>query len=198
MTQHYRSLQYCSLLLLLASTSALCGAQKPTALATAAQTPIAEFDQRVASYMKIHKVAAHEAGGGVATTKSAEQLNDKRRAIADGILARRKAAAQGDIFTTAIAAEFRRLIQVNLKHKSNAVRTSIKSDEQGTKPVVRVNGAYPENAPLETMPPTLLMALPKLPSELDYRLIGTTLILRDTVANLVIDILPNALPGSLQ
>ena len=197
MTQHYRLLKPCSVLMLLTSVSLLSWPQNPVT-PVALQTPIAEFDQRVAAYMKIHTAATQEAGGRVATTKSAEQLNDKRRAIADGILARRKAAAQGDIFTTAIAVEFRRLIQANLKHKSNAVRTSIKSDEQGTKPVVRVNGAYPENAPLETMPPTLLMALPKLPSELDYRLIGTTLILRDTVANLVIDILPNALPGSLQ
>jgi hypothetical protein len=196
MTQHYCSLKHCSILMLMATS--LCWTQKaPPAAGATAQTPIANFDQRVAAYMKIHR-AAQGGGGRVATTKSAEQLNDKRRAIADGILSRRKTAAQGDIFTTAIAAEFRRLIQVNLKHKSNAVRTSIKSDEQGAKPVVRVNGAYPENAPLETMPPTILMALPKLPAELDYRLIGTTLILRDTVANLVIDILPNALPGSLQ
>jgi hypothetical protein len=191
MTQHYCLLKHC--LVSIFVTTSLAWSQK-TPLP---QTQVADFDQRIAAYMKIHK-AAQDGAGQVAPTKSAERLNDQRRAVADGILSRRKGAAQGDIFTTQIAAEFRRLIQVNLKHKSNAVRTSIKSDEQGPKPAVRVNGPYPENAPLETMPPTLLMALPKLPNELDYRLIGTTLILRDTVANLVIDILPNALPGGLQ
>ena len=196
MTQHYSLLKQCSGFLFvfcLLFIPSLGWSQRKQA----EQTPIADFDQRLGAYMKIHK-AAQEGVGRVGTTKSAEQLNDQRRAIADGILSRRKNAAQGDIFTTQIAAELRRLIQVNLKHKSNAVRTSIKSDEQGPKPVVRVNGPYPESAPLETMPPTLLMALPKLPAELDYRLIGTTLILRDNAANLIIDMMPNAIPGGLQ
>ena len=44
------------------------------------------------------------------------------------------------------------------------------------------------------MPPSLLMALPQLPRELDYRIVGRDLVLHDVNADLVVDIIPNALP----
>jgi hypothetical protein len=46
------------------------------------------------------------------------------------------------------------------------------------------------------MPPTLLMSFPRVPAELEYRFIGSTLILRDVGENLIIDLIPNALPLS--
>ena len=58
---------------------------------------------------------------------------------------------------------------------------------------VTANRPYPPRTPLQTMPPTLLEALPKLPPELEYRIVGNALILRDRVANLVIDFMPNAM-----
>ena len=44
------------------------------------------------------------------------------------------------------------------------------------------------------MPPALLLRLPPLAPELQYRFIGRTLILLDVDANLVVDVLPDALP----
>jgi len=56
-----------------------------------------------------------------------------------------------------------------------------------------VNGVYPTTAPLSTVPPSVLMALPTLPKELEYRFVGRNLILRDTVANLIVDFIPNVI-----
>ena len=36
-----------------------------------------------------------------------------------------------------------------------------------------VNGRYPDDVPVSTMPPQVLAALPKLPEELEYRFIRT-------------------------
>jgi hypothetical protein len=47
------------------------------------------------------------------------------------------------------------------------------------------------------MPPTLLLNLPRLPNELQYRIVGTTLVLYDVSSNLIADLLPNALPGGV-
>jgi hypothetical protein len=58
----------------------------------------------------------------------------------------------------------------------------------------QVNGIYPINAPKATFPPRLSLALPTLPDELEFRLVGTSLVLRDTEANLVVDYIPNVLP----
>jgi hypothetical protein len=60
----------------------------------------------------------------------------------------------------------------------------------------QVNGTYPVNAAKATSPPRLSLALPTLTDELEYRLVGTNLVLRDTEANLVVDYIPNVLPPS--
>jgi hypothetical protein len=59
---------------------------------------------------------------------------------------------------------------------------------------VVINGQYIPAAPLSTVPPTVLLQLPPLPEELEYRFVGRTLILRDSIANLIVDFIPNAVP----
>jgi hypothetical protein len=64
-------------------------------------------------------------------------------------------------------------------------------------PEPAVNGEFPWQIG-SAMWPTLLQALPALPRELEYRFSGRHLVLIDIHANLVVDILKNALPiGSL-
>jgi len=171
---------------LIIGTVSLCAAQdKPS------PTPFADFEDRVAAYMKIHKAAQSDLGG-LRPTSSPEQIDAKKDSLAEGVRTKRSTAIQGDVFTPTIADEFRRVIAIDLKRRDKRIRQSIRSGE----PVmakVRVNGSYPEGLPLQTMPPSLLTTFPKLPSELDYRLVGTTLVLRDVTANLIIDFVPNAI-----
>jgi hypothetical protein len=66
--------------------------------------------------------------------------------------------------------------------------------EEGGKPVVlKVNATYPPDTPLPTTPPQVLMNLPKLPDQLEYRIVGKNLIIRDVEANIIVDFVPNAL-----
>lgn len=44
------------------------------------------------------------------------------------------------------------------------------------------------------MPPLILTQLQPLPDGLGYRFMGRGLILRDTKANLIVDVLPEAVP----
>jgi hypothetical protein len=59
-----------------------------------------------------------------------------------------------------------------------------------------VNAAYPATLPLQSTPPTLLLNLPRLPKELEYRIVGRDMALHDTVTNLIVDFIPNAIPAS--
>jgi hypothetical protein len=43
--------------------------------------------------------------------------------------------------------------------------------------------------------PSMLAGLPQLPPELEYRFLGRHLILVDVLANVVVDVLYDALPG---
>ncbi len=58
---------------------------------------------------------------------------------------------------------------------------------------MKVNARYPEDAPLPTVPPNLLASLPQLPEDLEYRILGRNLILRDVHANVIVDFLPKAI-----
>jgi hypothetical protein len=46
--------------------------------------------------------------------------------------------------------------------------------------------------PFGFVPPQMLAALPRLPAELQYRIIGNSLVLWDHHANLIVDFLPGA------
>jgi hypothetical protein len=58
---------------------------------------------------------------------------------------------------------------------------------------VQVNQRYPDSLPFTTVPPTLLRKLPSLPDEVAYRILGSTLLLADRNANLIVDFIPNAI-----
>jgi hypothetical protein len=70
----------------------------------------------------------------------------------------------------------------------------MKEDAPAPKSVtLKVNARYPDSQPLPTMPPNILASLPRLPEQLEYRIIGRNLILRDVPANLIVDFIPNAI-----
>ena len=49
-----------------------------------------------------------------------------------------------------------------------------------------------EGAPLMTVPPNILAALPKLPEDLEFRFVNRHMILLDVHANLIVDYVLNA------
>jgi hypothetical protein len=53
---------------------------------------------------------------------------------------------------------------------------------------------YPADAPVSTVPAPVLLRMPQLPKELEYRFVGKNLVLRDSVANIVVDVIPQAVP----
>jgi hypothetical protein len=57
-----------------------------------------------------------------------------------------------------------------------------------------VNGRYPDSVPISTVPPEVLQTLPKLAEDMEYRFIGDQLILLDTHAHVIADLIENALP----
>jgi hypothetical protein len=164
----------------------------------AAQPPaspnIADFQKRVADYMKVRKSAASSVSS-LKPTESPEKIQGHERDLAQAIRAARPSAAQGDIFTTAIAAGFRQIIQAAWsKPGAERVKKSVKDTQPSPLPAIEVNASYPKDQPVNSMPPSLLKQLPELPRELEYRVVGRSLILRDTEANLIVDYINQALP----
>jgi hypothetical protein len=156
---------------------------------------VMDFEKQVKDYMKLRKKA--ESGNpALKPTDSAHKINEHRRLLAASIQAARPQAKQGDIFSPEITQEFKRLISMAYRAEATKVRATLRNDEPVKDVPVQVNAVYPEHIPLQTTPPSILLNLPELPRELDYRIVGRILVLRDVGANLIVDYIPGAIPAS--
>jgi hypothetical protein len=151
---------------------------------------VSEFQKHVTAYMTLRKKLV--AGlGPQKSTASPQVIAARTQLLAGKIRAARANAKVGQIFTPPVAAEFHRLIGLTMQGKeADQIRASLKSAEPVKVPL-RVNGPYPTAVPLQSTPPSLLLNLPELPKEIDYRVVGRTLILRDVDANLILDFIPD-------
>jgi hypothetical protein len=153
-----------------------------------------DFTKRVQAYMELHKRLEKKAPP-LKTTDDPAKIEASQKGLAAAIQAERKGARQGEIFTPEISALFRRLMYPEVKGAQGAeTRKAMKEDAPAPASIpIKVNAVYPDAAPLPSVPPNLLASLPKLPEDLEYRVIGRDLILRDVHANLIVDYIPKAI-----
>ena len=151
---------------------------------------LADFQKRIHEYMKLRNKLEKQAPP-LKETADPAKIQASQDGLADRIRGARKGAKHGDIFTPEIQQAFRRLMYPELKG-ADGVQTKEAMKEDAPKAVpLKVNAKYPEEAPLPTVPPNVLAALPRLPEELEYRFINRDLILRDVHANLIVDYIQN-------
>jgi hypothetical protein len=154
-----------------------------------------KFEMGVAEYLKLHKSAEATLPALRKPTESPEKIQHHKHELRKAILDRRAGVVQGNIFSPEIGAEFRRLIGIAYQADAQHIRESLLHAEPGTRQLrVRVNMEYPDNMPLQSMPPSLLLNLPALPPELEYRIVGRDLVLRDIEANLIVDKVTGVIP----
>jgi ribosomal protein L12E/L44/L45/RPP1/RPP2 len=171
---------------------------------------LADFQKRIDAYMAIQKDAAKDVPSQK-ETNDATKIKAVQEALGAKIRAARATAKSGDILTPEVRNKFRRLMYPVVQGpaaqgtsgSAKAVKADVKDElkenseeqkEEGGRPVVlKVNATYPPDAPLPSTPPQVLMNLPKLPEQLEYRIVGKTLIIRDVDANIIVDFVPNAI-----
>jgi len=157
---------------------------------------LAEFKSRVDAYADIHKTLAK---GEAKPQKAAspDQINDTKATLAARVQATRVNAKQGDIFTQDVQPVFRRLLAPELRGEDGRDAKAVLKDDAPAAGTVRftVNAKFPENQPRPSVPANLLLALPALPTPLEYRIVGRHLLILDTAADLVVDYMLNANPA---
>lgn len=121
---------------------------------------------------------------------------EHQNALAKSLIAARRDARQGDVFTPMVAARLRAILRDAFAGPDgDNIRRTLQEGDPVTLRPLHVNDVYPENAPFATMPPTLLRRLPALPMELAYRIVGRELLLKDVDTNVIVDVLPDAVPA---
>jgi hypothetical protein len=146
-----------------------------------------EFQNRIKAYLKVHNEAETKVPN-LKNTDDPAKIHDRETALARTIQTLRAGAKIGDIFAPEYQPYFIKIVQDDFATRSAAARKAI-IVELPKNMKVDVNTVYPTTIPLATFPPVLLRKLPDLPPELEYRLVGHSLILRDVNANLIVDIL---------
>ena len=162
------------------------------------QDPLKDFQARVQKYSEIQKKAASSVPPIPKEVTDPNLIARHQQQLAEAIRALRPNAMAGEIFIPGVRQMIVSTVKQKLEGKENAsARATVlgegnpKSGESATPVNLAVNASYPAAAPLSTVPPSLLVALPTLPKEVEYRFVVRTLILRDTQANLIVDMIPN-------
>ena len=165
---------------------------------TAAQVPdfkvqiwggaAADFTARMSAYETLRK-KLEEGLPPLEVTTNPLEIARAEGMLAERIRAARAGARRGSIFTRPIRAAFRRALKSEL---GAGACESIRDDNPGEFDF-RINGTYPKYQPVSTVPPSVLRALPELPADVYYRFLRRDLVLHDTRANVILDVIDDAI-----
>jgi hypothetical protein len=152
----------------------------------------ADLQGRAKQYLDFRKKVA---GSSPKSNSTPSKITSAQNDLANKIRVARARAKQGEIFTPEITRYVRRQIASRLSGRDGKrIRASLRHAEP-VNITLQINQRYPDNVPLQSTPPSLLMSLPQLPAGLEYRLVGKELVIRDVDANIVVDYVANALPS---
>jgi hypothetical protein len=183
-----------AVVLLAAATVAGTPAGQPP-IAAGDQSARADFTRRVQAYTDTRHLATLVIPAPMVSADPA-QIRHASDALAFAIRTARAGARQGDIFSPGIAAAFRRMVGAGCQDAYAELLAVVTEELESPLPAPAVHARWPVGAPLPTMPPDLLAALPRLPAGLEYRFMNRDLVLLDVDANLIVDFVPDAMPST--
>jgi hypothetical protein len=147
---------------------------------------LAEFNKRIEDYAALR--AKLEKGlPPLVVTDNAEEIGRFEHRLAERIRNART-AHRGQIFAPSMVRQVKQMLTV----RADAQTIAAMMDDGPAEFDVDVNDTYSKRRSLATMPPNILLTLPDLPRDIEYRFVGRHLILRDARANIIIDEIPFA------
>jgi hypothetical protein len=162
---------------------------------TAGDNTVQHFTRNVSAYLVLRQHAAASVPKLTVTSDPA-RLERAEADLGKAIRAARSGAHQGDIFSADVAVALRRRLSATVRqHALTATGVVAQIDEDVTKTKDRVpvvNGRFVWDRG-SVLPIEILNALPELPAGLEYTFVDRTLVLVDVDADLIVDILPDAL-----
>jgi hypothetical protein len=156
------------------------------------------FQHAVAAYMALHDAVAH-AMPSREVTPDAEDIFKAIDALAAGIRAARSLATEGDIFGVDTGHLLRRRLREITREPdcevAGILATQRDDDDLIWTPRPLVHDQF-DWAGGTFMPWCVLRVLPLLPEELQFGFVDRDLVLIDIDADLIVDVLPDALPAT--
>jgi hypothetical protein len=158
-------------------------------------TNFKEFLDRVQDYVQLHKTIEATLPPLKPKEELPEMITAHQQALARKIREARTNSKRNDIFTNESREAFQHAIRSTFQGpEADHALATVRQGDPVNLVHLKVNQVYPDGVPHTTVPPTLLQKLPKLPDELEYRIVGRDLILLDVRANMVVDLMQRILP----
>ena len=148
---------------------------------------LAEFNRRVNNYAALRSRLESGLPPLVVTT-NADDIERFEHRLAERIRHAR-GNRRGQIFAPSMEGQVKRMLEIQA---DSATIEAIMDDGPGEFDV-DVNDSYSKRRSLGTMPTKLLLMLPDLVPDLQYRFVGRHLIIFDPRANIIVDEIPYAL-----
>jgi hypothetical protein len=147
---------------------------------------LAEFNKRIEGYAALR--ARLEKGlPPLVVTDNADEIERFEHRLAERIREART-SHRGQVFAPSMVRQVKRMLAV----RADAHTIAAMMDDGPAEFDVDVNDTYSKRRSLATMLPNILLTLPDLPRDIEYRFVGRHLILRDARANIIIDEIPFA------
>jgi len=157
------------------------------------QNIVKSFEARTRIYAKLRNRVEGKLSK-LSKNSTPEAIASHKKAFENGVRLARSGAKPGDIITADTAAYLRRMIRAEFKGEDRGEVKAIILDAETAGVPLKVNYPYPETKEVSTVPPTLLLKLPQLPKEVNYRFAGRHMLLIDKENGLILDYMLNALP----
>jgi hypothetical protein len=167
-------------------------AEQQAVNATGAATK--QFLDRIQEYVAFHD-GVEKTVPSLKETPNPEEIAAREKTLGAALIKARPNAKEGDFFVASYRPILTRIIRDDFAKRAPADRKALLVElPKGVS--VAINQIYPTTLPLATFPANLLKALPELPEELEYRIVGRDLILRDVTGNVVVDVMRNVFPAT--
>jgi len=148
---------------------------------------LAEFKKRVDAYAVL-RARLEQGLPPLVVTTDPDEIERFEHRLAERIRGERD-SRRGQLFRPVMERQLKQMLVL----RADAATIEAIMDESPAEFDVDVNDTYSKRRPLATMPPNILLALPDLPPDIEYRFVGRHFILRDVRANIILDEIPFAL-----
>jgi len=161
----------------------------------AATQAVTAFERTAQDYAVMHRRLERQIGP-IELGTPVEEINRRIRELATAIRAERIDARPGDFFAPALGDLLRARINEALledHYTADDIRSAARIEGVDYGRVrLQVNDTFPWRLAV-AMLPCVIRALPAIPPEMQYRIVGEDLVLVDVHAGLIVDILRNVL-----
>jgi hypothetical protein len=132
--------------------------------------------------------APAETGQAKAPVKGTpDEIERYKTELAQRVKADRPNAKRGDVLTPELTSFLMKRFREIADGKDGAKTLALIQESNPGELPLQVNGTYPKDAVLATMPPGVLQGFPELPEGIEYRFVGCRLMLMAQDSRVIID-----------